>query len=94
MHLTVLSHSFLFQDFEDGCLRALSKKMHRRHHLPGHQILHEGDDVDSVHLVRRGKIDIMMYSETHGRMREWPKIFSGNGRLYNYMLIQNNENIS
>lgn len=70
MHLTVLSHSFLFQDFEDGCLRALSKKMHRHHHLPGHQILHEGDDVDSVHLVRRGKIDIMMYSETHGRMRE------------------------
>ncbi|XP_058969497.2 potassium voltage-gated channel subfamily H member 6 isoform X4 [Pocillopora verrucosa] len=70
MHLTVLSHSFLFRDFEDGCLRALSKKMHRHHHLPGHQILHEGDDVDSVHLVRRGKIDIMMYSETRGRMRE------------------------
>ncbi|XP_078369950.1 voltage-gated inwardly rectifying potassium channel KCNH2-like isoform X2 [Oculina patagonica] len=70
MHLTVLSHSFLFHDFEDSCLRALAKKMHRHHHLPGHQILHDGDDIDSVHLVRRGKIDIMMYNEPRGRIRE------------------------
>jgi len=68
MHLTVLSNSFLFHDFDDGCLKALSKTMHRHHHLPGHQILHEGDDIDSVHLVRRGKIDIMMYNEPRGRI--------------------------
>jgi len=70
MHLTVLSDSFLFNDFNDSCLRALSKKMHRHHHLPGHQILHEGDDVDSVHLVRRGKIDIMVHGEPRGRISE------------------------
>ena len=68
MHLTVLSQSFLFHDFDDSCLKALSKTMHRHHHLPGHQILHEGDDIDSVHLVRRGKIDIMMYNEPRGRI--------------------------
>lgn len=71
MHLTVLSHSFLFHDFDDSCLKALSKKMHRHHHLPGHQILHEGDDIDSVHLVRRGKIDIMMYNEPRGRISKF-----------------------
>ncbi|XP_020618939.1 potassium voltage-gated channel subfamily H member 7-like isoform X4 [Orbicella faveolata] len=70
MHLTVLSDSFLFHDFDDSCLKALSKTMHRHHHLPGHQILHEGDDIDSVHLVRRGKIDIMMFNEPRGKIRE------------------------
>lgn len=70
MHLTVLSDSFLFNDFTESCLRALAKKMHRHHHLPGHQILHEGDDIDSVHLVRRGKIEIMVYNEQRGRIRE------------------------
>ena len=68
MHLTVLSDSFLFHDFEDSCLRALAKKMHRHHHLPGHQILHDGDDIESVHLVRRGKIDIMFHGEQRGRI--------------------------
>ena len=69
MHLTVLSDSFLFQDFEESCLRALAKKMHRHHHLPGHQILHDGDDIDSVHLVRRGRIDILLNSEQLGKIR-------------------------
>lgn len=62
MHLTVLSDSFLFHNFPESCLRALAKKMHRHHHLPGHQILHDGDDIDSVHLVRRGKIEILLNS--------------------------------
>lgn len=71
MHLTVLSDSFLFHNFPESCLRALAKKMHRHHHLPGHQILHDGDDIDSVHLVRRGKIEILLNSaEQLGRMRE------------------------
>lgn len=70
MHLTVLSDSFLFKDFEESCLRALAKKMHRHHHLPGHQILHDGDDIDSVHLVRRGRIDILLNSEQLGKIRE------------------------
>lgn len=68
MHLTVLSDSFLFHDFDDSCQRALAKKMHRHHHLPGHQILHDGDDIDSVHLVRRGKIDIMFDGKQRGRI--------------------------
>lgn len=70
MHLTVLSDSFLFNCFDDSCLRALAKKMHRHHHLPGHQILHEGDDIDSVHLVRRGKIDIMVHNKQCGTISE------------------------
>ena len=69
MHLTVLSDSFLFHNFPESCLRALAKKMHRHHHLPGHQILHDGDDIDSVHLVRRGKIEILSNSaEQLGRI--------------------------
>ena len=82
MHLTVLSDSFLFNDFNDSCLRALSKKMHRHHHLPGHQILHEGDDVDSVHLVRRGKIDIMVHGEPRGRISELKFDEDTSGRFY------------
>ena len=70
MHLTVLSDSFLFNCFDDSCLRALAKQMHRHHHLPGHQILHEGDDIDSVHLVRRGKIDIMVHNKQCGTISE------------------------
>ncbi|KAK3696477.1 hypothetical protein QZH41_011803, partial [Actinostola sp. cb2023] len=70
MHLTVLSDSFLFLDAESSCLRSISMRMRRHHHLPGHYILYEGDEVDTLHLIKRGKIEILIDGNLKGRMVE------------------------
>ncbi|XP_032238933.1 potassium voltage-gated channel subfamily H member 6 isoform X3 [Nematostella vectensis] len=68
MHLTVLSNSFLFMDSESSCLRGISMRMRRQYHLPGHFIMYEGDEVDTLHLIKRGKIEIIVNGVCRGRL--------------------------
>ncbi|XP_031553619.1 potassium voltage-gated channel subfamily H member 7-like isoform X4 [Actinia tenebrosa] len=70
MHLTVLSDSFLFINAESSCLRSISMRMRRNHHLPGHYILYEGDEVDTLHLIKKGKIEILASGVPKGKLVE------------------------
>lgn len=69
MHMTVLSHSFIFRNFDSNCLRELAMKMRLQHHLPSHFITYDGDTVDSLHLVRRGKIDVLTADSSRARFQ-------------------------
>ena len=46
-------------------------RMRRHHHLPGHYIVYEGDEVDTLHLIKRGKIEILVDGNPKGRMGEF-----------------------
>jgi len=45
-------------------------RMRRNHHLPGHFIVYEGDEVDTLHLIKRGKIEILVDGNPMGRIGE------------------------
>lgn len=46
-------------------------RMRRHHHLPGHYIVYEGDEVNTLHLVKRGKIEIIVDGNYKGRIGEF-----------------------
>ena len=73
-HFTVISNSFLFQTSEPGCRRGIAMRMLRQHHLPGHRIVFHGDEVDSLYLVRRGKIDILVDNIVKEKIGEYLRL--------------------
>jgi CRP-like cAMP-binding protein len=46
-------------------------RMRRNHHLPGHYILYEGDEVDTLHLIKKGRIEILVGGVPKGKMGKY-----------------------